>query len=83
MAHVSMLLKLFLLEWWQLCCLQMSFICLVDPVSMLEQWKNLSKGKTHQFSYRVPLEGLAPPFGVIHVVVIMVEPFALKTGYGR
>ena len=30
----------------------------------------------------MPLEGLAPPFGVIHVV-IMVEPIALKTGYCR
>jgi len=43
MVHVSMMLKLFLLEWWQPCCLQMSSIFLVDPVSMLVQWKNLSK----------------------------------------
>ena len=51
MAHVSMWLNLFLLEWWRLCCLHMSSIWLVDPVSMSVQWKNLSINRTYLFSY--------------------------------
>ena len=55
-GNVSMLLKLFLLGWWSLCCLQMFSICLVDPVSMSIQWKNLPMSRTHQLCCWVPLE---------------------------